>query len=83
MAEHEEIEDQLQEAIAKLDLVVSGIKPPDAWDAFGQVAIEEFWQSWPEVRAWGEWFYRLIDAERGEKAEPVETSPDQEIGGSG
>ena len=77
-------EDRFHEAIAALEEVSGEVKPPQAWDDFGPVPLEEFWQSWPQVRAWGEWLWRLVDADRGERAAPAsDDSPYEETGGSG
>ena len=80
MDEHEET---LQDSLAGLEEVTAGTKPPDAWRDFGDVTLERFWQSWPNVRAWGEWLYTLIDNERGEKAEPVAHDAEHEETGGG
>lgn len=83
MAE-QDFEERFHEAVTALDEVTGEVKPPQAWDTFGQMPLEEFWQSWPQIRAWGEWLWRLVDAERGEKAAPAsDDSPYEEIGGSG
>jgi hypothetical protein len=79
-----ELEDKLHEAVADLQVVSQGMKPPEAWRAFGDQTLEGFWQSWPGVRAWGEWLWTLIDNERGDRAAPV--APDaehEETGGGG
>lgn len=78
-----EFEDRFHEAVTSLEEIAGEVKPPDAWDGFGPVALEEFWQAWPSIRGWGEWLWRLVDAERGEKAAPEDDSPYDETGGSG
>ncbi len=81
MKEHE---DRVHDAVASLDMVSQEIKPPDAWREFGDLSLEAFWQSWPSVRAWGEWLWTLIDNERGGKAAPVAPdAEDEELGGGG
>jgi hypothetical protein len=80
----DEVEESLQDSMAAIQEVAHSVKPPDAWRRFGDVTVESFWQSWPEIRAWGEWLWTLIDNERGEKATPV--APDaetDETGGGG
>ena len=78
-----EIEEQFHDAIAKLEVVTHELKPPDAWREFDPVAVEDFWRAWPDIRAWGQWLWELVDKERGEKAVPVGQDPDdyEEIGG--
>jgi hypothetical protein len=78
----DEVEESLHDSIAAIEEVAAGVKPPEAWTRFGDLTLEKFWQSWPNIRAWGEWLYTLIEKERGDKAEPV--APDaehEEIGG--
>ncbi len=82
MAE-EDLEEQFHDAVTSMDVVSHEMKPPEAWDVFGEVTLEDFWRTWPQLRGWAEWLWRLIDAERGEKATPAEESPHEEIGGSG
>jgi hypothetical protein len=79
----EEFEDTLNDSIAGLHEVAASVKPPEAWRRFGDMTTEQFWQTWPEIRAWGEWLFTLIQNERAEKAAPV-TDPDlDESGGAG
>ncbi len=79
-----EMEDKLGEAVADLEIVSQGLKAPDAWREFGDLTLEAFWQSWPGVRAWGEWLWTLIDDERGDRAAPVAPdAEDEETGGEG
>ncbi|MGH2739490.1 MAG: hypothetical protein ACRDH6_03260 [Actinomycetota bacterium] len=78
-----ELEEKLQEAVADLKVVAAGLKPGGAWRDFQELTIEEFWQSWPEIRAWGEFLYQLISKERDEKAEPATGSEYDELGGPG
>jgi hypothetical protein len=80
----DESEETLHDSIAALQELARSVKPPEAWRSFGDLTLEQFWQSWPEVRGWGEWMWTLIDNERGEKAAPV--APDaehEETGGGG
>lgn len=78
----EELEEQFHDAVAALEVVSHEIKPPDAWGEFDDLTLEEFWRAWPQIRGWGEWLWRLIEADRGEKAAPeAEDSPYEEIGG--
>ncbi|MGH2691618.1 MAG: hypothetical protein ACRDHM_03855 [Actinomycetota bacterium] len=78
----DEVEESLQDSIAALEEIAAGVKPPEAWSQLGDVTVERFWQAWPNVRAWGEWLFTLIDKERGEKAEPVSPHDEhEEIGG--
>jgi hypothetical protein len=78
----DEVEESLQDSIAALEEIAASVKPPDAWSGLSDVTAERFWQAWPNVRAWGEWLYTLIDKERGEKATPVEPDAEhEEIGG--
>ncbi len=80
----DEREESLQDALAALEEVAGEVKPPDAWRDFGDLTLERFWQSWPTVRAWGEWLWTLVDNERGDKATPVAPDAgDEEIGGGG
>jgi hypothetical protein len=67
----DDLEQSLQDALAALEEISAETKPPEAWRRFGDVTVERFWQTWPNIRAWGEWLYTLIDNERGDKAEPV------------
>ena len=80
----DDVEQSFQDALAALEEVSAETKPPDAWRDFSDMTSERFWQTWPQIRGWGEWLYTLIDNERGDKAEPV--SPDaehEETGGGG
>jgi hypothetical protein len=78
----DEIEESLQDSIAALEEVAAGVKPPEAWSQLSEVTTERFWQAWPNVRAWGEWLFTLIEKERGDKAEPVSPHDEhEEIGG--
>jgi hypothetical protein len=79
----DEVEESFQDAVAALEEVAHTVKPPDAWRRFGDLTVERFWQSWPDVRAWAEWMWRLADAERGEKAAPVEDPDLDESGTAG
>lgn len=76
-----EVEGSVQDSMAALQEVAHTTKPPEAWRGFSDVTLEQFWQAWPDVRAWGEWMWRLIDAERGERAAPV-TDPDLDESGT-
>lgn len=77
----EELEETVNESVTGLQEVAASTKPPEAWRSFGDATLEQFWQSWPDVRAWGEWLWQLIDKERGEKAAPV-TDPELDESGS-
>ena len=78
----DEVEESLHDSIAAIEEVAANVKPPEAWTRFGDLTLEKFWQSWPDIRAWGEWLYTLIEKERGEKAEQVSPHDDhREIGG--
>ncbi len=77
----DDIEETLNESVAALHEVAARAKPPEVWRSFGDVTLEQFWQSWPEIRAWGEWMWQLVDAERRDKAAPV-TDPDLDESGS-
>ncbi len=77
----DEVEESLQDALAGLEEVAHNVKPPEAWRRFGELTLEKFWQTWPDVRAWGEWMWRLIEHERGEHAAP-ETDPDLDESGT-
>lgn len=79
----DELEDTLNDSIAGLREVAASVKPPDAWRRFGDVSTEQFWQSWPEIRAWGEWLYTLINNERADKAAPATDADFDESGTSG
>lgn len=80
----DETEETLQDSLAGLEEIAKTVKPPDAWRRFGDVTLERFWQSWPDVRAWGEWLFTLIEKERGEQAEPVPHDEEHdETGGGG
>ena len=79
----DDVEQTFQDALAGLEEVSSETKPPDAWRAFADVTVERFWQSWPTIRAWGEWLYTLVENERGEKAEPVPPDDEHEETGGG
>lgn len=78
-----EVEDSFQDAVNGLQEVAHEVKPPDAWRDFGDVSMDEFWQAWPEIRAWGEWLWQLVDKERGERAGPAEETEHDDIGGGG
>ncbi len=67
----ERLEERFQHAIAELAVVSQSMKAPEAWRAFGDLAMEDFWRDWPEVRGWGEWLWQLIDNERRERSSPV------------
>jgi hypothetical protein len=77
----DELEETLNDSLAGLQEVAHSVKPPDAWRRFSDLSVEQFWQSWPEVRGWGEWMWQLIDNERRDRAEPV-TDPDLDESGS-
>jgi hypothetical protein len=79
----DELEETLNESVTGLQEVASSIKPPEAWRSMGELSMEQFWQSWPEVRAWGEWLWQLVDKERGEKAAPVADPELDESGSAG
>jgi hypothetical protein len=79
----EDLEDRFHEAIAALEVVSHEMKSPDAWREFGDLTLEEFWRNWPGIRGWGEWLWRLVDNERGEKATPAGESDHDELGGGG
>jgi len=80
----DDVEQSFQDALAALEEVSAEVKPPDAWRDFGDVTVERFWQAWPNVRAWGEWLYTLVQNERGEQAAPVgDDDEHQETGGGG
>ena len=79
----DELEETLNDSITGLQEVASSIKPPGAWRSMGDLSMEQFWQSWPEVRAWGEWLWQLIDKERGDKAAPVSDPELDESGSAG
>lgn len=81
----EELNERLQEAMAAFQLVVGETKPAEMWRGMDEVTVEQFWQSWPEVRAWGEFLYQLIAKERGEKATPAAEADSEydELGGPG
>ncbi|HEX2030298.1 MAG TPA: hypothetical protein VHL78_02700 [Actinomycetota bacterium] len=79
----EELEETLNDSVSGLQEVAATVKPPEGWRRFQDVTIEQFWQSWPEIRAWGEWMWQLIDAERGEKATPVADPELDESGSAG
>lgn len=77
----DELEETFADSVSGLQEVAGGIKPPEAWRRFGELSVEQFWQAWPEVRAWGEWMYTLIQNERGDRATPV-TDPDLDESGT-
>jgi hypothetical protein len=81
----EELNERLQEAMAAFQQVVSEAKPAEMWRGMDELTVEQFWQSWPEARAWGEFLYQLIAKERGEKATPAKDQDEEydEIGGGG
>jgi hypothetical protein len=81
--EMDELEETLNESISGLQEVASQVKPPEAWRSFQDLTVEQFWQAWPEIRAWGEWMWQLIDAERREKASPVSDPDLDESGAAG
>lgn len=79
----DDLEDTLNDSIAGLEEVAGQTKPPEAWRDLDDVTLERFWQTWPQVRAWGQWLWTLIDNERGDKAAPVAPDAEEEIGGGG
>jgi hypothetical protein len=79
----EELEDTLNDSISGLHEVAASVKPPEAWRRFGDLTVEQFWQNWPEIRAWGEWMWTLINNERADKAAPVSDPDLDESGTSG
>jgi hypothetical protein len=76
-----EFEDTLNDSLAGLREVAASVKPPEAWRKFGDMTVEQFWQNWPEIRAWGEWMWTLINNERADKAAPV-SDPDLDESGT-
>jgi hypothetical protein len=79
----DDFEDTLNDSMAGLEEVAGQTKPPEAWRDLDDVTLERFWQTWPQVRAWGQWLWTLIDNERGDKAAPVVPDAEEEIGGGG
>ena len=79
----DDLEETLNDSMAGLEEVAGQAKPPEAWRDLGDTTLERFWQTWPQVRAWGQWLWTLIDNERGDKATPVGPDAEEEIGGGG
>lgn len=79
----EDLEERFHDAISALEVVSQEMKSPEAWREFGDLTQEEFWRTWPGIRGWGEWLWRLVDAERGIKAVPVDDADHDELGGGG
>jgi hypothetical protein len=79
----DDLEEALNDSMAGLEEVAGQAKPPEAWRDLGDTTLERFWQTWPQVRAWGQWLWTLIDNERGDKATPVAPDTEEEIGGGG
>ncbi|HVM11560.1 MAG TPA: hypothetical protein VM638_03665 [Actinomycetota bacterium] len=75
-------EQRFHDAILALEQATREEKAPEAWRAIGETAIEDFWRAWPEIRAWGQWLWQLVDAERAEQAEPDHRA-DVDTGGPG
>jgi hypothetical protein len=75
-------EQAFQDAILTLESHAQETKAPETWRALSDQATEDFFRAWPQVRAWGEWLWQLIDNERGEKAAPV-NDPELEETGEG
>jgi hypothetical protein len=74
--------ERFQEAVGSLETLAGEIKPPEAWRAFGDQHLEDFWRAWPEVRAWAQWLWQLVDDERREHAAQV-SDPDLDESGGG
>jgi hypothetical protein len=77
------MEERLHDAISELEMVAHSIKPPEAWREFGELTTEQFYRVWPDVGAWGQWLWQLIDHERGDKAAPIDDSDLDESGSAG
>lgn len=73
-------EQAFHEAILALETRAQETKAPETWRSLSDQATEDFFRAWPEIRAWGQWLWQLIEAERGEKAEPVQDPELDETG---
>ncbi|HWC31843.1 MAG TPA: hypothetical protein VG709_01790 [Actinomycetota bacterium] len=80
----DEVDDRLQDALATFEELAHETKPPEAWRNLSEPTVEKLWQAWPDIRAWGEWMFQLIDGERRDKATPVPPEAElDETGGGG
>ena len=73
-------EQAFNEAILALETRAQETKAPETWRGLSDQATEDFFRAWPQIRAWGEWLWQLIDNERGEKAAPVQDPELDETG---
>jgi len=70
-------------AVFVLDHVSEKLTPEDAERAFGEVSKENFWRMWPNITAWAETLWGLIDDERGHMARPALDEDLDDVGGGG
>jgi hypothetical protein len=75
-------EQAFQDAILTLETHAQETKAPETWRSLSDQTTEDFFRAWPQIRAWGEWLWQLIDNERGEKAAPV-SDPELDETGEG
>jgi hypothetical protein len=75
--------ERFHDAVGSLEGLAGEIKPPEAWRAFGDQYLEDFWRAWPEVRAWAQWLWQLVDDERRDRAAPVTDPEFDDTGGGG
>jgi hypothetical protein len=73
-------EHAFHEAILALETQAKETKAPEAWRRLSALATEDFLRAWPQIRAWGEWLWQLIEGERGERSEPVKDPELDETG---
>jgi hypothetical protein len=73
-------EQAFQESILSLETQARETKAPETWRNLSDQTTEDFFRAWPQIRAWGEWLWQLIDNERGEKAAPVQDPELDETG---
>lgn len=73
-------EQAFHEAFLSLETHAQETKAPETWRSLSDQTTEDFFRAWPQIRAWGEWLWQLIDNERGEKAAPVKDPELDETG---
>jgi hypothetical protein len=73
-------EQAFHESIVSLETHARETKAPETWRSLSDQTTEDFFRAWPQIRAWGEWLWQLIDNERGERAAPVQDPELDETG---
>ena len=70
-------------AVFVLDHTADKVTPEVAERSFSEVTKENFWRMWPNVRAWAESLWQMIEDERAHQARPVQDEELDDVGGGG